>query len=84
MSGEQRRIMVVDDDSMAREYIEELLSSCGYDCVSFADPRQALEVFARDAAGVALIISDIRMPGISGTELARKAVGVKADIPIIF
>lgn len=81
----QRRcvVLVVDDEKMMEEFIEELLQSRGYEHVSFTDPAEAIRFLARNADRIDLMISDIRMPVIDGIELAKKAVEIKNDIPII-
>lgn len=76
-------ILVVDDEEMMEEYIQDLLRERGYEHASFMDPVKALEFFSKNADRVELVISDIRMPGIDGLELAKRAVEIKADVPII-
>lgn len=75
--------MVVDDEEMLEEYVQTLLERNGYRTKSFMDPGKALEFFAANISQVKLIITDIKMPGMSGTELAKKASEIKPDVPII-
>jgi DNA-binding NtrC family response regulator len=75
--------MVVDDEEMLAEYVQALLERNGYTTKSFMDPKKAIEFFAANTKRVSLIISDIKMPGMSGTELAKKATEIKPDVPII-
>jgi CheY-like chemotaxis protein len=76
-------IVVVDDEETMADYVEELLGSYGYEHHSFIDPAKALEFFSRNADRVDLIISDVKMPGIDGAALVRRAAQVRADIPAI-
>lgn len=76
-------ILVVDDEEQIEGYIQELLQRQGYEQVSFVDPEKALEFFRQNAQRIGLIISDIRMPGIDGVELTRRAAQVKKDIQVI-
>ncbi len=76
----QRRILVVDDEAELRAQLAETLSAIGYEVATAASGEEALPILARDRA-VALVISDVRMSGMSGTELsehiARRWPGVK-------
>ncbi len=65
------RILVVDDEPNARSALAELLRDEGYAVETAADGFKALpklEEFAPD-----LLLTDLRMPGLSGIELLRKA-----------
>ncbi len=76
-------ILVVDDEAEFVEYVETLLRRQGYGHTSFSDSRRALEFFSTHSESVDIIVSDIRMPGIDGIELARRAARIKKDISII-
>ncbi len=64
-------ILVVDDEEIIREMLQETIEYAGYDCVIAADGAQALGML--DEKPVDVIITDIKMPGISGIELLREA-----------
>ena len=63
-------ILVVDDDESFREFICALLDGAGYATVSARSGEDALAA-ARDAPP-ALVLLDVRLPGISGYELGRQ------------
>ena len=60
------KILVVDDEEVARENLQELLESSGFAPTTAADGREALERAAEIDFAVALM--DIKMPGMSGIE----------------
>jgi putative two-component system response regulator len=60
-------ILVVDDEERVRRSLRRILRSTGYRCVEAGDVDQAILVLERES--VALVLSDIRMPGRSGLEL---------------
>ena len=64
-----RRILVVDDEEEVREILAESLMDFGYLVVTAASGEEALPVLIHDRS-VALVITDVRMPGMSGLELA--------------
>ena len=77
------RILVVDDEETLREGLKTYLEFEGYSVTAFASGEEVLQ---SDLSDVDLILLDIMMGGMSGTELARiLAQDVKtADTPIIF
>ena len=70
------RILVVDDDESLRRVMQVQLEDLGYDVASAADGDSALRSLAVSARE--LVISDLKMPGMSGIELLRK---VRAGYP---
>jgi len=82
-SGTARKtILAVDDDPHILEVLEVRLVSAGYDVVTASDGQDALDVLAKTP--VRLVISDIRMPGMSGTRLQEEMVRRGLKLPIIF
>lgn len=69
-------ILVVDDDASQRRLIEFWLQEEGFRTVTAVDGSSALRAFAQHAP--ALVITDVRMPGMSGIDLLGR---IKADSP---
>src|SRR5580658_3056577 len=63
------RVLVVDDDERQRQALCEMVTSIGFEAVTAADGREALEMHAEHAAD--LILTDLIMPGMDGFELLR-------------
>jgi DNA-binding NtrC family response regulator len=66
-----RSIIVVDDELELASLFKAFLKNKGYDVVSFNDPVLALEYYKETADKHSLIITDLRMPGICGIDLAK-------------
>ena len=66
-----RSIIVVDDELELASLFKAFLKDEGYDVVSFTDPVLALEYYKETADKHSLIITDLRMPGICGIDLAK-------------
>ena len=77
------RILLVDDDPEVARLGREVLEHLGYQVVSVSDPIAALDLFAEDAHGFDLLLTDYTMPGLSGLELARRARQMIPDLPVI-
>ena len=75
------RILIVDDDPGQRSLLDSFLKSQGFDTVTVASGEQALE--ALRAQEFSMMISDVRMPGISGLETLRRARKEHAVLPIL-
>lgn len=81
MPPEARIVHVIDDDDALRESLEFLLKSAGINVRSFASARQFLESLPDDT--LRCVITDVRMPEISGVELLRRLKGKNIEVPVI-
>ena len=75
------RILIVDDDASQRSLLNSFLSSQGFETVLGSSGEQALELLKSE--DVNMMISDVRMPGISGLETLRRARKERATLPIL-
>jgi two-component system NtrC family response regulator len=75
------RILVADDDESLRRVIEFNLKQEGYDVKTVADGAQALDLLKNERFD--LLLSDMKMPGLSGLELLMRAMGLDPDIKVI-
>jgi two-component system NtrC family response regulator len=74
-------ILVVDDDASQRRLIEFWLKEDGYDVATAADGNAGLREFTDKSP--ALVITDIRMPGLSGLDLLGRVKALNPDTPVI-
>ena len=74
MSSNERMVSVVDDDVGTATFFHEALRQNidGISVFSFIDPVKAFEHFTENKENYALVISDLRMPGLNGLELLKK------------
>ena len=80
MTGKQQ-VWVIDDDSSIRWVLEKALQKAGMTVVSFKSGSSALEALAQEEPAV--IVSDIRMPGIDGLELLERINSTCPGLPVI-
>ena len=75
-------VVGIDDDFHVRESIESLVESAGYTPSVFASAELFLASGA--LAEAACLITDVRMPGMSGIELQRRVRLERPSLPVIF
>jgi len=74
-------ILVVDDEQIQRAILAEVLRDEGYQVVEAADGEAALQRV--NGGGIDLILTDVRMPGISGEELLVKVREERPHLPVL-
>ena len=77
-----KTIAIVDDDASARESTGSFVRSLGYCAALFASAEEFLA--SEGVHTSACVISDVRMPGMSGVELQQRLIDGLAEIPVIF
>ena len=75
-------ISVVDDDVWVRESLDSLIRSVGQEVTVFASAEEFLN--SANACEADCLISDIRLPGMSGIELHRALMARQCKLPVIF
>src|SRR6516225_9000786 len=75
------RILIVDDDPGQRSLLDSFLRSQGFQTVLASSGQQALEILRTEP--FSLMISDVRMPGLSGLETLRHARLEQAVLPVL-
>ena len=76
-------LIVVEDDDGVRVLVEELLLDRGYNVITAQTGAEGLDRIQREPS-LSLVITDIRMPGIDGWELARRAMEMRAGLKVLY
>jgi PAS domain S-box-containing protein len=82
--GGDERILVVEDEELVRVFVRRALTEAGYQIVVASDGREALEVLEGLDTPVDLVLTDVVMPRMSGTELAQRLLTISPDTPVLF
>jgi FixJ family two-component response regulator len=75
-------ISIIDDDPSVREATQSLIRSLGYDAQVFASAEEYLQSDKLNDSSC--LITDLHMPGMSGTDLQDRLIADGYQIPIIF
>ncbi|MFB4390639.1 MULTISPECIES: ATP-binding protein [unclassified Pseudomonas] len=78
-----REVLVVEDDPHVRALLHQALSEDGFLCHTACDAEEALTIL-RSPQAIALLISDVGLPGTSGRQLAEIARTLRPDLQVLF
>jgi len=78
------RILCVDDDTLVRLVTGDMLRELDHDVLEAPDALLALEWLKKSTVPIDVLLTDIRMPGMTGLALARRAVREQPDLAIIY
>ncbi|MCF5351862.1 response regulator, partial [Pseudomonas syringae] len=74
-------VIVVDDEAPIRQAVEQWLTLSGFEVQVFARAEECLAHLPEHFPGV--VLTDVRMPGMSGLELLTRLQGADRDLPVI-
>src|SRR5439155_666699 len=77
----ERDVLIVDNDRQVRTVLQQIFMSTGYNCLLANDGREGVEVFK--AGRPALVVTALKMPGITGIELLQQVKVVDDDVAVI-
>ncbi|HMK34994.1 MAG TPA: sigma-54 dependent transcriptional regulator [Desulfomonilaceae bacterium] len=75
------RLLVVDDEPSMREFLEIMLSQDGYEVSTANTGEQGFKIYCEQTPD--LVLTDVKMPGMSGLDLIREIHSVDPMVPII-
>ena len=74
-------VAIVDDDESMRDATKDLLDAAGFAAATFGSAESFLK--SDDVGHIACLVTDVRMPGMTGMELHRELVASECAIPTI-
>jgi hypothetical protein len=77
-------LLLVEDDDMVRHLVRETLQREGYTVRDAADPLEALRIMENYKGTIHLLITDVIMPQVSGTELALRVQQQRPDVKVLY
>jgi two-component system cell cycle sensor histidine kinase/response regulator CckA len=77
-------ILVVDDEAIARRFLERALTHEGYDVLLANDGEEALELMRTTKRKVELVVTDLVMPGMGGHAFALEVATLPSPPPVLY
>ena len=77
------KLLIEDDDSDIVQVLKMGLVKNGFSVKAFTNPQEALESFKSDAESYCLVLSDVRMPGLSGIQLSKMIKEVDPNVKVV-
>jgi DNA-binding NtrC family response regulator len=79
----RERALIAEDNEDMRDLIQEVLEDAGYETIAASNGRQALAHIEKENEVIDLVITDVRMPEMTGDELLAKVRELRAETPVI-
>ena len=76
-------ILVAEDETGVRKFVQEVLERYGYNVLTAANGREALDRAQSYQGPIHLLVTDVVMPEMGGTELAKEFVAVREGVPVL-
>jgi two-component system cell cycle sensor histidine kinase/response regulator CckA len=76
-------VLLTEDDPVVRAVLETLLKQGGYDLVVAADGQEALQKSEEHKGRIDILVADVQMPGMTGTDLAKEMRKSRPDLRVI-
>jgi two-component system cell cycle sensor histidine kinase/response regulator CckA len=77
-------ILLVEDEDSVRRFTRLALERHGFQVIEAASPEQALALVANTDQTIALVVTDVVMPQLSGPELAEKLRKLRPEMPVLY
>jgi len=84
LDKQSQTILVVDDEHAIRGLVKIMLESEGYTVLTAGDAETAIKIYEGHQSAVALLLTDIVMPNMSGVQLADRVLQIEPRMRILF
>jgi CheY-like chemotaxis protein len=81
--GRGQHVLYIDDDEAHLFLIKRTMERWGYRVSAYLEQREALDALRTGAEHFDLVITDFKMPGMSGTEVAQSIRRVRPELPVV-
>jgi CheY-like chemotaxis protein len=77
-------ILLVEDETVVRHLVAEILENTGYTVLQAGDGPSALELLRRHSGKLDLLVTDVVMPGMSGPEVAHAVTSMRPGTEVLY
>lgn len=82
--GKGETILVVEDEAGVRKLVRRLLTGAGYQVLEAKQGAEGLAAFRQRQAQIDLVLTDVMMPRLKGSDLASKLRALKEDVKLVY
>jgi two-component system, cell cycle sensor histidine kinase and response regulator CckA len=82
--GGSETVLLIEDDGAVRRFLRQVLEGAGYRLLQAANGMEALTLVGSYVGRVDLLVTDLRMPGIGGLEVARRLRQERPGLAVIY
>jgi len=79
----KEKILLIDDEELILLSLHKALQRTGYQVTAVQDGMEACRLFRENPGAFDIVLTDMTMPGLSGVDLAKQIMDIRADIPVI-
>ena len=77
-------VLVVDDEEMVRIIMVQVLQDNGYTVLEASDGLEALRIAKEHTGRIDLLLTDVKMPGMNGLELAARLLSNRPEMTVLY
>jgi signal transduction histidine kinase/CheY-like chemotaxis protein len=77
-------ILLVEDETVVRDLVRQVLQATGYVVLEAANGEQALQLSTAHQSPIQLLLADVVLPGLSGPEVAEQLASTRPEIQVIY
>jgi PAS domain S-box-containing protein len=77
-------ILLVEDEENIRQPATEILESRGYTVLAAGDGSEAIDLAARQSGPIHIMVTDVVMPGMSGSQLAERMMAERPELKVVY
>ena len=77
-------VMVVDDEEVVRIIMVQVLQDNGYTVLEASDGLEALRIAKEHTGRIDLLLTDVKMPGMNGLELAARLLSNRPEMTVLY
>lgn len=80
----KKTILIVDDEDFIRSFVSSIFVSKGFQVLEASGGEDALAILQRPDGSVDALVTDVKMPGMTGIELANAVMELNKTMPVVF
>jgi DNA-binding response OmpR family regulator len=77
-------VLIVEDDAGVRKFTAQVLRDAGWTALEAEDPTEALAIVSCESQPIDVLLTDVVLPGLNGSELAERVCTLRPGLRVLF